>query len=163
MTDAKHTSKIVGDFVLGLFSAVHFVDKLIKGLIDGVHVDLMFLVHFLGNFIGHFSKYFRIRSNHVLLNACYRSVLPDLQIDKLVWDDTHLLEGQSLDASSRESLNDPTLSFLFKSLDLLLHDFDHDLVVNCLNDRALQILKSDLPNWKFSKHCLMRLACGPED
>jgi len=163
MTDAKHTSKIVGDFVLGLFSAVHFVDKLIKSLIYGVHVDFMFLVYFISNLIGHFAKYFRIRSNQILLNACYRSVLPDLQIDKLVWDDTHLLEGQSLDTSSRESLNDPTLSFLFKSLDLLLHDFDHDLVVNCLNDRALQILKSDLPNWKFSKHCLMRLACGPED
>ena len=139
MTDAEHAGEIVGDFVLGLVSAVHFVDELVEGLGDGIHVDFALLVHFLGNLVGHITVDVLVSGNQVLLDASECSVLPDLQVDELVGDDTHLLEGQGLDAGSREALDDPALGFFLEASDFLLDEFDHDFIVNYLKkDETLQ-------------------------
>lgn len=50
--------------------------------------------------------------------------------DELVRHDTHLLKGDGLGLSARETLNNPALLALFHLLDLLLDQLDDNLVFN---------------------------------
>lgn len=59
-------------------------------------------------------------------------MLFDFQVDELVGDDAHTLEGKSLHARPREALDDPALALLFVTVDLVLHQIDHDVIVNVL-------------------------------
>jgi len=58
-------------------------------------------------------------------------VLADVEVDELVGNNAHLLQGKGLDTSPGETLDDPALRLLFIAFDLGLHQFNHDIVVNC--------------------------------
>ena len=59
-------------------------------------------------------------------------MLPHIQVDDLVWNNGHALEGQSLCTSPWEALNHPALSLLLETSDLLLDQIGHDLVIDVL-------------------------------
>ena len=65
-----------------------------------------------------------------MLDASESVVLADLQVDELVRDDAHLLEGESLDSGPGEALNDPALTLLLVLVNLLLNQLDHDIIVD---------------------------------
>mgnify|MGYP003332741196 CR=1 FL=1 len=53
-----------------------------------------------------------------------------LEHDELLRYDAHLLEGDSLDLSPWEALDDPALLFLLHQVDLRPDELDYDLVLN---------------------------------
>ena len=130
MSDAQHSCQVVGNLVLGLVGAVHVVNELAEGVDDGVSVDLPFLVDAFGNLIGSVSVDVLIDGNEVLLYARKRGVLANLKVDEFVWDDAHLLKRKSLNTCSWEALDDPALVLLLVALNFLLHELDHDFIVN---------------------------------
>ena len=58
-------------------------------------------------------------------------MLADLQINEFVGDNAHLLQRESLDTSSGETLNDPTLRLLLEAFDFSLDELDHNIVIHC--------------------------------
>ena len=131
VTDAEHASEVVGNLILSAIGAVNGVDELVEGVHDGVHVDVVLLVDALSDLVGHVAVDILRRGNKVLLDAGKRRVLPNLQVDELVGDDAHALQGEGLDARAREALNDPALALLLVASDLLLNELDDNVVVNC--------------------------------
>lgn len=131
MANTQHAGQVVSHLVLGLLRAIDRVDELVEGVFDSSHIDLVLLVHPLGDLISHVTVDILILRHQVLLDLGKRGMLPDVQVDELVWNDAHLLQGESLDARPGESLNDPALRLLLVAGDLGLHKFDHDLVVDC--------------------------------
>ena len=83
-------------------------------------VDLKLLMYPLRYCISGIAVDVLAGSHQVLLYACQCCVLSHIQIDDLVWNDGHALEGQSLASSPREALNHPALSLFLESGDLLL-------------------------------------------
>ena len=59
-------------------------------------------------------------------------MLPHVQIDDLVRNNSQALERQSLSASPREALNDPTLVLFLKTSNLLRDKFDDNFVIDVL-------------------------------
>ena len=94
-------------------------------------------------------------------------MLADVDVDKLVWDDAHALEGESLDLGPWEALADPTLALLLIHVDLLLNEVNNDLIVNYRKQPMVRAETRNryvggyLPNWKFLKHSEILSACGP--
>ena len=98
---------------------VHIVDELSKDFENGRVVDLKLLIHSLGNCISGITVDVLASRHKVLLDACQCSVLPHIQMNDLVRNNSQALECQSLSASSREALNDPTLVLFLKTSNLL--------------------------------------------
>ena len=69
MADTEHTSQIVCNFVLSLILAVHLVDELVECLNNRSHVDLIFLIHSLGNLISHITVDILTSGYEILLNT----------------------------------------------------------------------------------------------
>ena len=59
-------------------------------------------------------------------------MLPHVQIDDLVRNNSQALERQSLSASSREALNDPTLVLFLETSNLLRDEFDDNFIIDVL-------------------------------
>ena len=100
--------------------AVHIVDELSKDFKNGRVVDLKLLIYPLRDCICSITIDVLASRYEVLLYARQCCVFPHIQIDDLVWNDGHALEGQSLASSPREALNHPALSLFLESGDLLL-------------------------------------------
>ena len=112
--------------------AVHVVDELSKDLKNGLVVDFKLLVHPVGYLVGGIAVEVLAGRHQVLLYACQSCVLSHIQIDDLVGNNGHALERQSLSTSPREALNHPALSLLLEASDLLLDEFNHDVVIDVL-------------------------------
>ena len=136
MPDAQHSRQVVGHLVLRLVLAIHVVDELVERLCDRVHIDFVLLVHALGELISHVAIHVLTRGDQVLLDARQRVVLLHLQVDDLVWDDSHALQGQCLDTRPGEALDDPALALALVALDLLLHEINHDLIIDYRQDES---------------------------
>ena len=130
VANSEHTGQVVSNLVLWLLRAVNGVDELVEGILDSCHVDLVLLVHPLGDLISVITVDILVLRHQVLLDLGQGGMLPNLQVDELVGNDAHLLERKGLDTRPRESLNDPALSLLLETGDLSFHKFDHDLVVD---------------------------------
>lgn len=92
MSDSEHAGKIISDLVLRLVLAVHGVDKLVKGLLDRIHIDLVLDVHALSQLICHIPIDILARRDQVLLDPRQRVMLLHIQVNNLVRNDTHSLE-----------------------------------------------------------------------
>ena len=57
-------------------------------------------------------------------------MLANIDVDKLVWNDTHLLKRKSLDLCSWEALDDPTLTLLLMLINLFLDQLNNDFIIN---------------------------------
>lgn len=66
----------------------------------------------------------------VPLNLVHANVLSDVQHDELIWDYVHLLQGDGLEASARETLNDPAGTWLlfFHLVKVVLEEVNNDLI-----------------------------------
>ena len=66
----------------------------------------------------------------VPLDLIYTDVLSDVQHDELIWDYVHLLQGDGLEASARETLNDPAGTWLlfFHLVKVVLEEVNNDLI-----------------------------------
>ena len=128
----EHAAQVVDNILSSFIRAVDLIDELVEGVLNSIHVDFILLVHSLGDFVGHVAVDVLAGGDEVLLDTGEGVVLSDGQVDELVGDDAHALEGKGLDTGPGETLNDPALSLLLEALDLLLNKVDHDLVVDYL-------------------------------
>ena len=83
-------------------------------------------------------------------NGC---VLANLDVNELIWDDSHGLQRQSLYLGPGESLDDPTLTLLLKRVNLLLDQFNHNLIINYKKGtkvRRIHVTPLDISAPKFA-------------
>ena len=68
----------------------------------------------------------------VPLDLVDADVLSDVQHDEFIWDYVHLLQGDSLETSAREALNDPASTWLlfFHLVKVVLEEINNDLILH---------------------------------
>ena len=66
----------------------------------------------------------------VPFDLVHADVLSDVQHDEFIWDYVHLLQGDGLKASARETLNDPACTWLlfFHLVKVVLEEINNDLI-----------------------------------
>ena len=66
----------------------------------------------------------------VPLDLVHADILSDVQHDELIWTYVHLLQGDGLEASARETLNDPACTWLlfFHQVKVVLEEINNDLI-----------------------------------
>ena len=66
----------------------------------------------------------------VPLDLVDADVLSDVQHDEFIWDYVHLLQGDCLETSAREALNDPASTWLlfFHLVKVVLEEINNDLI-----------------------------------
>ena len=89
----KHTAQVVDNILSSFIRAVDLIDELVESVLDSIHVDFILLVHSLGDFVGHVAVDVLAGGDEVLLDTGEGVVLSDGQVDELVGDDAHALEG----------------------------------------------------------------------
>jgi len=117
-----------------MFISVHLRDLALANLFDALHLEIVLL----GSGFGKLSQTSWVADSHastaailqLLVKASQRDRVLLLQHNELVWDDTHLLESDCLDFSSRETFDDPTSLFLFHELHLHFHKLDDDFILH---------------------------------
>ena len=105
-------------------------NKLIERLLDSFHVEFVLLETLRCQIFQVRPIELLIDGQQVVLQARYRGRGFAVQEDELVWDYTHLLQGQRLCLGPWESLYDPTLSLRLTVLDLLLDYFNDHFIVD---------------------------------
>ena len=129
---AEHARQIVSHVLLSSIMTVHVVDELSKDFKNGRVVDFKLLIYPFRDGVSGIAVDVLASCNEVLLYACQCCMLPYIQIDDLVGNNCHALEGQTLSTSPREALNHPALSLLLEASDLFLDKVDHDVVIDVL-------------------------------
>ena len=68
----------------------------------------------------------------VSLDLVHADVLSDVQHDEFIWDYVHLLQGDRLEASAWETLNDPAGTWLlfFHLVKVVLEEVNNDLILH---------------------------------
>ena len=146
MPDSQHASKVISHLILWLVLAVHCVDELIEGFLYGSHIDLILVVHALSQIVCHITVDILTGRDQVLLYPRQRVMLLYIQVDYLVWDYAHSLQGKRLYTRPWETLDDPTLSFRLKCSDFFLDQLDHDLIINYSKRRKYIVKNSYINN-----------------
>ena len=85
---------------------------MIEGVDNLLQVHIILLVDLVGNFISGISVKLLIMIDQVGLDSRNGCVLANLNVNELIWDDSHGLKRESLDLGPWESLDDPTLTLL---------------------------------------------------
>jgi len=128
-SDSKHLGKIVSNNInWRSLRTVIFINKPFESVLHSLNMEVVFLDSLVNDFSEFVSEVTSAVIGHCFLNGFLRCFVVSFEQNKLVRDDSDLLQTHGLDLSPREPLDNPAFVFFFVLEDLALDQVNDDFI-----------------------------------